>query len=975
MRALARVLVLLAFLLPDGVLAQSTLVRLGEVEAGAPSRVAVATLYDTRIVTAAMAGNAALEVASWDVTRGGQIAKKSAVTENGVGNEFVVVNIGNKGVVTAYNAANGRLRLLSWSVGADGALRRTGAIGAGDLKRLAVAAIGDRRIVTASQNATGATKLIIWDIDAAGAFTRRGDAAGPPGSVVAVAAVSPDLIGTAVRNQRGALEVTAYALDAAGMLTPVGGVEGEAISETAIAATARDRVVTASRLMDGSVKIDAWTMRGAKPSLLGSSTDASAEKLTAAVFGGVKALAAGIRPDGRPVLTSWQVAEQPVKLDAAVGAAATSVALTTLGWDRVVTAAIGRDGKLKLTAWGDQAVGLLHTTWDATSPVGSLCGTRPSRRSAGLDAPVVVAQEPEGDDDDDKDDGADKLVKPPSKKSLRAIALADRRAMAQATRRDIAPGTFDLASVRGLAPSPAPALSFEPDIRGVDPMIAAGRDYVVVSQDHWIEFIAKTGDKAGSQLPSKAGEPTCLATTAFFAGFTRPLGRDKSANLSNINLYQRHPLNVGPGLQCDETDAATKAPCINEFYDTRVLYDPYRGRFIIEAAARGGTWLIDQAPQLNLLARRYIAIAVSRTEDPRDGFDQWITTEANHTDWPRIATADGVLVAANNACKGSDAICGKDVYVDVPFTAQSHRPMAVVFNMDDMVAGKERPRNWKAEPDDVNGGGTVIPVIHRGPTNGWTYFIALSHGEHGPFSLFGFRQTADWSKKPALKQSSITIQGGMNGFREAAIFQAGKVYFSAADQVAARKPDVGPARFMTRVMRIDVSTTATGVALAHCPGPGCLTLAFGERDGGDAAGDLLSYEMPSIAVNAAGDMLIVHARVPVTTAKPVPQEVRYRVFYHDQRGLQDGALLHAGDRVLTQIYCTRQGAERVATPENYYHLIGPFTDAAGVKVCPGQRTGQDYATAAVDANGTDFWMTHAFAHSGAYKMAAGKVTP
>src|SRR3984893_10878064 len=223
MQALARTLLPLVLLMPSGVFAQSTLVRLAEAGSGVTSRVAMATLYDTRFVTAAASGNASLELASWDVTRSGRFTKNPGTIENGASNEFVVLNIGNAGVAAAFVTPNGTLRPVSWSVGANGALRRTGAIGAGALARLSAAAIGDHRVITASQDAAGATKLIIWDIDAAGTFTRRGDVAGTPGSAVAVAVVSRGLVATAIRTASGKLEVATYALDPAGKLTSLGG--------------------------------------------------------------------------------------------------------------------------------------------------------------------------------------------------------------------------------------------------------------------------------------------------------------------------------------------------------------------------------------------------------------------------------------------------------------------------------------------------------------------------------------------------------------------------------------------------------------------------------------------------------------------------------------------------------------------------------------------------------------------------------
>src|ERR1700736_2777734 len=112
MQAFARTLLLLALLMPSGVFAQSTLVRLGEASSGVTSHVAVATLFDTRFVTATASGNSSLELTSWDVTRSGRFTKNPGVIENGVSNKFAVVNIGNVGVAAAFVTQNGVLRLV-----------------------------------------------------------------------------------------------------------------------------------------------------------------------------------------------------------------------------------------------------------------------------------------------------------------------------------------------------------------------------------------------------------------------------------------------------------------------------------------------------------------------------------------------------------------------------------------------------------------------------------------------------------------------------------------------------------------------------------------------------------------------------------------------------------------------------------------------------------------------------------------------
>ena len=55
-------------------------------------------------------------------------------------------------------------------------------------------------------------------------------------------------------------------------------------------------------------------------------------------------------------------------------------------------------------------------------------------------------------------------------------------------------------------------------------------------------------------------------------------------------------------------------------------------------------------------------------------------------------------------------------------------------------------------------------------------------------------------------------------------------------------------------MRIGVTSTASDFSLPSCPSDDCLDFSFGKRDADDAASDLLSYELTSMAVNAAGGL-------------------------------------------------------------------------------------------------------------------------
>ena len=95
--------------------------------------------------------------------------------------------------------------------------------------------------------------------------------------------------------------------------------------------------------------------------------------------------------------------------------------------------------------------------------------------------------------------------------------------------------------------------------------------------------------------------------------------------------------------------------------------------------------------------------------------------------------------------------------------------MAVVFNLDDMTAKAAMPRNFRIDPYQVGGGGTIFPVIHHGDVKDWTYMV---QPQSGGLALWRFPKIAsDWKTPPTLTSANTSIDGGMNGFSEGVTFQ------------------------------------------------------------------------------------------------------------------------------------------------------------------------------------------------------------
>jgi hypothetical protein len=213
----------------------------------------------------------------------------------------------------------------------------------------------------------------------------------------------------------------------------------------------------------------------------------------------------------------------------------------------------------------------------------------------------------------------------------------------------------------GPPPTPGPAIGpLEGISLGHDPQIAAGNDYVAVIESHTATFY----DKTGAALPdtSKPG-PYTISSFELFQRFLA--GEINGAiNQDNVNLHAGFPPN--PRLPCDLTKALqSQKACIQEVYDLRVAFDAKHKRFIFVGNARNEIWGCDnyadptcdplrakQPPHfcadadttcredVAKLGRRYTMIAMTKTEDPRQGYyTYWLPTAG---DWPSIASTGHV---------------------------------------------------------------------------------------------------------------------------------------------------------------------------------------------------------------------------------------------------------------------------------------------------------------------------------------------
>lgn len=859
-----------------------TITQADQASAGAVQQVAV-TRLGSLVITALRNGSGRLQVIAWEVGSDGGITRRGDALAGDVSRVVVTDWPEGPGVVTAVRTASGDLKVIAWKVANDGSVQRAGEDTAGPVNEVAISSPpGFAGVVTPVRTGSGELKVIAWKVSNSGEVTRAGDAsAGTCSKVTATAlpaANGATRIAVALRSGAGNLAIITWAITSAGAVTRLHEAGAGAISDVALAhrsTTAAD-LISLTRGPSGDLTVIGWDVKA----------NGSLDRLATAQGGDVSALdVVTWKPDVHPyVVAALRTSTGKLKLivwrngaDLRRHGELTStdiqdVAMTT--WSGgVVTVARDAGGNLRLVSWRLQPAGirLLHRVWPATmnAPAAVEADTLPRRaRIAGygepLDSEMAPLPAPAGPD------GAD-------------------------------------------AESPPWQERFFPSVSGIDPMLAVGHQFVVVTQQGRIAFY----DRNGNALPSKAGESTNMSATSFFSGFLATTNPDGSPNPDNINLLAPHE--------------------INEFYDTRVCYDAPSRRFVILSAARRSPWMP---------TTRYFAFAVSLTEDPRDGFQQYMTTESNFRDFPRVTVQGDRLLVAHNASGQAE---------------EGDTPILYAFHYPSVRQGVPDPPNWQYYPGDLNGAARVFLVSHHGSSSGMTFVFDIRDGDPKlRIAAFPTAGQPGLAPNPVFADATLSSQAPWPG--PFGVFRNNTLYLAGQVEITARVPNVAPPRNSIRTIRIPLGTITSSQISVNAAG--IVDRIFGLNAPSDDPSDKVTYDEPGLAVNKFGDVCFVYGRTGVTTKQPLFPEVRYSVWFHGEAQQRRSRLLQAGTFQPIWFYDPDDDKgplppETVATPVTHAYKL-------------------DYATAVVDpVDDVTFWMIHEYADgaSQSWKTVVGVVNP
>ncbi len=315
---------------------------------------------------------------------------------------------------------------------------------------------------------------------------------------------------------------------------------------------------------------------------------------------------------------------------------------------------------------------------------------------------------------------------------------------------------------------------------GLDASIAPGHRYIGVALDSSVYFYDRDGSPLSGGAIESGGK---LDVKAMFDPFVRNNASTPS-NALDVNNYLG--MRDGTNDACEWTPTSTDPTFIpNGFgicvcndvngrgmgapYDTRVLYDRDGQRFIVVAQLRNQLWTRyfskypnqkyspetpDATPtwtsyyrgtpsilltnEVGKEARRVLAFAISKTSDPREGWDTYVYAHNIVKDWPFAAVDGDWLVLSHR---------------DPSTLGHEKGTIATLVSLVDLRFGRAQPRYVRYDQKDLPAysDGTkpryVEPAQHL---EGWDRTILVS-GDLDDYAIYTLpHPTQHYGRRPAV---------------------------------------------------------------------------------------------------------------------------------------------------------------------------------------------------------------------------------
>jgi hypothetical protein len=265
-------------------------------------------------------------------------------------------------------------------------------------------------------------------------------------------------------------------------------------------------------------------------------------------------------------------------------------------------------------------------------------------------------------------------------------------------------------------------------------------------------------------------------------------------------------------------------------------------------------------------------VAVSRTEDPRQGFHRYILVD-EYSDWPKMALHDRYLILGHRA--------STNVYV---------------FDADKLAAGNPDGgpvRVARFDASSFPGVKWLVPADHKTSAGPMTYLLGTSGTDTViPFALMNPDPTRA-AKPVVVKGPSVSFGEDFGIPDNNAVWHNGSLYVTW-DPCAAR---AGSCQYhAVRMVRMPLQQQPgkQEISASNDAARGFLKLTVGGREPDDGPDDVLDYEKPVLDVNQRGDVVIGYARKGYQTRAEVPPEVRYSILYAGESKARPGVLVQRG---------------------------------------------------------------------------------
>lgn len=532
--------------------------------------------------------------------------------------------------------------------------------------------------------------------------------------------------------------------------------------------------------------------------------------------------------------------------------------------------------------------------------------------------------------------------------------------------------------------SPKAVVSFDAiaSLNNIDPGIAVGTSYVLVSDA--VNGIA-VYDKTGKLIPPKPGQ----------SDFANPF--------SIGSLFSKVKADIDPTLNMPSHLPTNFPREIEGYGDVRIMFDAYRKCFWIYAQAKNelpGFTTDDKIvhyPNIKVARRNKAAVAVSKTEDPRDGFYTYWWNESIHNgecnkfkgcsdpvfktsgegaDYPSIGISPKYFIATagvnrrdptfitdtlakaklwNEECKTGFKEHGQKFDFCGPFYVH-----LMVVDADNMSHGLPFPTAESKQEEFMSRSyGLFIDaqnyVTDRSEDGDFAHDMArgvrpvVMHGPKPKVSSPNIVESADAyfattfidrsAKEPA---HYLTLWSLLGGYLFPTFYPIHPITFDADWREVILNASYRDGKLYAAFKQPVVWKSLGGNSLSSIRVLRINTLnatteidrTFGGRNKfDDKPGARFDYQWPGIEANKDGDMVLVYVR----SSSGLPQEVRFSLWDHDETDIRPSRLLRAEGK-----------------------NDNPVFDTAGIAVDP--------------ADDEAIWVAHIFTtNKGSHRIAVGKI--